>query len=115
MSFKLKNKEELIGIGAAFNVVLEPDQTKNEMLEELEKQEVTWDMWKEKQEQEQEERSEMVLLKMERANRTYETHGARFTHDHPYVLVTRQQADQILGTEDGFRMASPQEAERFYS
>jgi len=56
-----------------------------------------------------------ILLKMDRANYSYETHGVRFTKDHPFQAVDEQVAADILYNDTGFRIAAPHEVEQFYS
>lgn len=63
---------------------------------------------------EEEEQEDVLLLKMERTNHTYETHGYTFRRDHPFVAIPESVADQILRNEKGFRQASPSEAKEFY-
>lgn len=57
---------------------------------------------------------EVVLIKMDRENPRYDIRGYRFTRDNPFALVKTEDADFILGHEDGFKMASPGEAKEFY-
>ena len=56
-----------------------------------------------------------VLLRMERANPTYQTRGYTFTKDHPFLPVSQEAAEWIIRNEEGFRVALPSEAEEFYS
>lgn len=58
---------------------------------------------------------EIVLIKMERANPTYQIRGYKFTRENPFALVRTHDADYILGHEHGFKMASPKEAQEYYS
>lgn len=55
-----------------------------------------------------------IVLKMTRANWIYETHGYRFSQEHPFVLVDPDKADSILRREEGFRTATPQELREYY-
>lgn len=55
------------------------------------------------------------LIKMTRENLVYESAGLRFTQEHPYALANADQADHILGNEDGFRQATPAELREYYS
>lgn len=55
------------------------------------------------------------LIKMVRENLVYESAGLRFTQEHPYALANADQADHILGKEDGFRQATPAELREYYS
>lgn len=58
---------------------------------------------------------DLVLVKMERKNGTYETHGLRFTKDHPYKSVPEKVAESILTEELGFRLALPSEVKDYYN
>lgn len=58
--------------------------------------------------------SDAILIKMDRKNPTYELRGYVFRRDHPFNLVTEEDANWILENETGFRMASPKEAKEFY-
>lgn len=59
--------------------------------------------------------NELVLVRMIRANNTYEIRGHHFTAAHPYALVKAEDADYLIEVDGGFRMASPKEAREFYS
>lgn len=56
-----------------------------------------------------------VLMKMVRENFYYEVKGYSFSKQHPFVLVDSATADYLVENEDGFRPASPKEAQDFYS
>lgn len=58
--------------------------------------------------------SEGVLLKMERENGTYEVRGYRFTREHPFAIVTEEDANFICSNIDGFKIALPAEAKAYY-
>lgn len=58
--------------------------------------------------------SDKFLIKMTRENPLFETRGHRFTQEHPYALVSPEDAQYILSQEDGFRQAFPNELEEFY-
>jgi hypothetical protein len=62
-----------------------------------------------------EARPKDTLLKMLRANRSYEVRGYRFTADHPFALATAEDAEWIVEHDEGFRYATPKEATEFYS
>lgn len=115
MSFKLKNKGELIQIGNEYDLMLLPEDSKEEMLNELEKEGVTFEGWTAKVEKQQADRAEMLLIRMDRANASYNIFDVTFTQDHPYAILNREQADHLLDQEEGFRLASPSEAEKYYS
>jgi hypothetical protein len=55
-----------------------------------------------------------VLIKMTRPNFSYEIRGYKFTKQHPYVLVEEDDADYLIETDGGFRLASPKELRDFY-
>ena len=59
--------------------------------------------------------SDTVLLKYERQNATFEILTYRFTREHPFLLVTKNDADYIVRNIPGFRPALQSEAEEFYS
>lgn len=61
------------------------------------------------------EKEDELLLRMTRANPTYEILGYRFTKDHPYVAVPVSDAQTILDTEEGFMQATPREIGEYYS
>lgn len=56
-----------------------------------------------------------VLVKMDRQNPYYEVAGKTFTKEHPFVVMTPDEAQQIFDFEDGFRIATPREAQEYYS
>jgi hypothetical protein len=59
--------------------------------------------------------SDKTLVKMERMNRSYQTHGYEFTQEHPFISMSMNSAMKILDTEKGFRLATPSEVKEFYS
>lgn len=61
------------------------------------------------------EDSEMTLVRMERMNRSYQTHGYEFSQEHPFVAMPMATAMKIFDTQSGFRLATPSEAKEFYS
>lgn len=63
----------------------------------------------------EEEEEDLVLVKMLRANGTYEIRGYTFKAAHPYALVKETDADFLIENDGGFAMASPREAKEFYS
>ena len=58
--------------------------------------------------------TQKYLIKMVRDNPLYETRGYRFTKEHPYNLVSAEDAEYMLTKEDGFRQATPSELQEFY-
>lgn len=138
MSFKTLNKDVLIQVAEEFSVDIDKRWKKDKIVEELVTMGITWEMYKtsfpdvddlddaspEDEEPVLESREPQVnpasgkpnvLIRMTRANPTYEVYGYRFTSDNPFLPVDRVSADYILENEEGFRTASPKEAEEFYS
>lgn len=60
-------------------------------------------------------RSSEVLVKMTRENGTYEVRGYKFTRSHPFLVVKSADADFLVEELGGFKIASPREAEEYYS
>jgi uncharacterized protein YqgV (UPF0045/DUF77 family) len=56
-----------------------------------------------------------VLVKMERTNHSFQTHGHTFTTDHPFVAMPESDAQRIFDTMPGFRLATPREAQEYYN
>ena len=56
-----------------------------------------------------------VLVKMDRANFRYDIMGFSFTKDHPFVAMKEEDAQKIFDVEEGFRLATPKEAQEFYN
>lgn len=63
---------------------------------------------------EEDEEENLVLVRMIRANNTYQIRGYTFKLDHPFALVKEGDADYLIENDGGFRMASPKEAREFY-
>lgn len=58
---------------------------------------------------------EQVLIFMDRENPTYEIRGYRFTSEHPFALVSADDAEVITAGDEGFRYATPKQARAYYS
>jgi hypothetical protein len=58
---------------------------------------------------------DMVLVRMTRENFRYDIMGYTFTKDHPFVAMSADSAQAIFDKEEGFRPATPREAQDFYS
>lgn len=58
---------------------------------------------------------DLVLIRMTRHNYSYEVRGYKFTREHPFGLVTEEDADYLVEVEGGFQMATPSEARSFYN
>jgi len=140
MSFTTLNKKELLRAVERFEVPgVSDENTRAEIIAALDEAEVSWSNYKkfvESKEVDPEEVgtadeenvaeapkatdkfSEMVLLKMTRANGTFEINGHRFTKAQPFKLLSAGEAQDIIDVADriggGFRIASPAEAQSFF-
>jgi len=85
-------------------VVVEPVEEKVEQPAAVEEAEV-----------EEQEEDNLVLIRMTRHNYSYEVRGYKFTREHPFGLVTEEDADYLVEVEGGFQMATPSEARSFYN
>jgi len=138
MAFTQLNKDVLRQVAEEFGVdFTEEDPTKNQMIKDLEEEGVTWKMYQEafpepEDEPEVEEEkpeapvakteaaaefkpASKVLVKMTRANGTYEVRGLKFTKAHPFLPVSADDANYLVEELEGFKIASPREAEEYYS
>lgn len=136
MSFNTLKKPQLKAVADGFGVEAEKDTVEalkaalnaTDYIEwdqavELLKTEGLWDAEDDEKEQarkeeakaEQEARPKDTLIKMRRANRSYEILGYRFTQESPYALVTSEDAEFITDSDpEGFSYATPKEAIEFY-
>ena|SRR6478609_719281 len=57
---------------------------------------------------------DVQLIRMRRANPSYEYRRYTFTQEHPYVLMSVADANDLLKLETGFVIASAEEAKEFY-
>lgn len=128
MSFEEMNITELREVAREFDVDIKSVKTKTEIAAALAVDGVTYEMYNtislaEKVKVEapapQAEAAkpgvDSMLVRMDRKNGTYETHGVTFTRDHPYALVSLDTAQDIFDNEVGFRPATPRELQEFYS
>ena len=56
-----------------------------------------------------------ILVRMTRANFRYDIMGYTFTKDHPFVAMKEEDAQKIFDLEEGFRLATPREAQDYYN
>jgi len=134
MAFKQLNKDLLLDVARYFSVEVPEHANKAQICAAFASAEppVTWEMYKQsfpdvedlpvKPKEEKQGAAakftggdEPVLIKMERGNPRYEVRGYKFTHEHPFLLVERPDADYILNQLFGFRVATTQEVEKYYS
>lgn len=133
MSFQKINKDDLLRMateefGIEFTNV---NPSKPEIIAALGESGVTWDMAKKfdktiaaeavivEAEVAQENAAlkaaePQTLLRMQRENSTYEIRGYKFTKEHPYGIVSESDAEWIVENDQGFRYATPREAQEFY-
>jgi hypothetical protein len=131
MSFETLKIAELKKIAEDFGVEIEGLKNKTDIIAALSEEGVTWSVYQ-KTVQSLEEEEDMaietpvkpdtkkknaedaVLVKMERQNYSYQTHGFTFTKEHPYVAMDKDTAQEIFDKEEGFRLATPKEVQEFY-
>lgn len=128
MSFETLKKEDLLKIADDYGVDTKPTDTKAVIIGALLEDGVNWDdvakMDKTVAEQDAILKEEKVvektngpkqLLKMLRANGTYEIRGVIFKREHPFALVPEEDAEYIVENDpNGFRYATPKEAADYY-
>lgn len=122
MSFGQFNKQKLLEIAKYFGVDVDETHTKAEIEASIKLAGISWAAYK-KFESEQESidvettlfADSRVLLKMDRQNPSFETHGVTFTKDNPFALLDADTAQEIIDLYDGFRVATPAEARSFYN
>jgi len=130
MSFTDLKLPELKKIAETFGVDISDIRTKNEVVSRLAEEGITWQMYDKFNTSEKEkikvpvaeqrkrtklDKSNSVLVKMERNNHSYQVVGYTFTDQHPFVAMPEEHAQQIFDTQIGFRLATPREAQEFYS
>ena len=143
MSFKKLTKEELAAVAAAFGVDVEPENNEQDIIISLMEEGVTWDVYQQSLPKPEEEDFAVVmettedssvakvlhgssaaeefrdkepthLLKMQRANPTFEIRGYKFTKAHPFAVVKEGDVNYLLNQFEGFRIATPTEVQEFY-
>jgi len=132
MSFSDLKINELKKAAESFGVDLAGSKTKTEIAALFEEEGITYQMYEkfnntEKQdieisevEKKQREKKIMknensVLVKMDRGNFSYQAMGHTFTQHHPFVAMSESDAQRIFDSQEGFRLATPREAQEFYA
>ena len=128
MSFDKLKISELKDVADYFGVDVSDVKGKSAIIEAMENEGVSYEMYNtfvnaEKAEIDLPERKsakpapkgDVVLVRMERANPSYEIDGHVFTREHPYVAMSPEDADFIFDTQEGFRMATPKEIQEYYN
>jgi len=133
MSFETLKVSELKKVAEDFGVDVDSLKNKKDIIAALAEEGVSWSVYektiKTLEEVSEEDAQEIlprfdpkkdrpedsVLVRMTRANHRYDTMGYTFTQDHPFVVMTEDEAQEIFDKEAGFRVATPREAQEFYS
>lgn len=133
MSFTRLKQEDLYRIATEeFGVEVDQSAKKDVIIAAMVENGVTWDMAKkfdktvaaedvvvqaEKEvlAEELKANEPKALLRMMRENASFEVRGYKFTKAHPIGIVSESDAEYITENIDGFRYATPKEAQEFYS
>jgi hypothetical protein len=131
MSFETLKLSEIKKIAEDFGVDIESLKSKTDIIAALSEEGVTWAVYSKTLKDVDDAKEEIeilpkfdpkkaqdkdsVLVRMERANFRYDTLGYTFTQDHPFVAMTEDEAQAIFDKEEGFRLATPKEAQDFYN
>lgn len=129
MSFDTLKVSELKKIAEDFAVDTEGLKNKADVIAALADEGVTWGIYEKtldiKEEEEFDEDikpqtkkdldpDNTVLVKMTRANFRYDILGFTFTREHPFIAMSKENAQSIFDKEEGFRLATPNEVQEFY-
>jgi uncharacterized protein YaiL (DUF2058 family) len=128
MSFTDLKISDLRKVADSFGVDVKEAKTKQEIVALFEEEGVTYQMYNQlssnekveievpkKKEAKMPKAQNSVLVKMERDNHSYQTIGYTFTDTHPFVAMSESDAQRIFDTQEGFRLATPREAQEFYA
>lgn len=131
MSFTDLKLAELRKVADSFGVDDSDAKTKQEYVALLEEEGITYQMYAKFSEVDKEEieipevekkqrekkimkSEDTLLVKMDRMNHSYQALGYTFSQEHPYVAMPASDAQRIFDTQQGFRVATPREAQEFY-
>lgn len=137
MSFNTLKKPQLLAVAEGFGIeagekptveslkaaIAEADYVEWDQAVDILKRENLWT--EEDAAKEEERRAEAIaekeaqpkdtVLRMLRANKSYEAFGYHFTQSNPYALMTSEEAEALTDIDpEGFRYASPKEVAEFY-
>lgn len=129
MSFDSLKINELKKVAESFGVDLPEKATKQSLILALQDEGITYDMYAKFSDSEQVDvkiddqpkkkvkldKANTVLVRMDRLNPSYNTHGYTFTQEHPFIAMSEEDAQSIFDNETGFRPATPREAQEFYN
>ena len=129
MSFDSLKLNELKEVAKSFGVDTPEKATKQSLILALQDEGITFEMYskftdseqvevkveEDKKKKPKLEKGKTILVRMDRANPSYSTHGYTFTHEHPFIAMSEEDAQSIFDNEMGFRPATPREAQEFYN
>jgi len=129
MSFKDLKLSELKSIADSFGVDVPEKITKNAVILLLQEEGVSYQDYERFAKIENEnleiptestpalnlQNERNILVKMDRANFSYQVGPVVFTNDHPFLAVPESFAQQIFDNHEGFRPATPREVQEYYS
>jgi len=129
MSFTDLKLADLKKVAGEFGVDLPAKVTKNDLILLLEEEGVTYQMYDKFANSDKPEikvdgnlkpsleikNEQTMIVKMERENYTYQVGGITFTKEHPFVALPLSVAQSIFDNHAGFRPATPNEANAYYS
>jgi len=132
MSFLDLKISDLRKVADSFGVDASGAKSKQEIAALLEEEGITYQMYskfagaekeeieipafeKEKREKKTVKKEDAVLVRMDRDNHSYQALGYTFTREHPFVAMSESDAQKIFDTQYGFRLATPREAQEYYS
>jgi UDP-N-acetyl-D-mannosaminuronate dehydrogenase len=131
MSFETLKVSELKKIAEDFGVDTDSVKGKPSLIAALAEEGVTWAVYEKTIKSIDDSKEEMevlpkfdpnklqdkdtVLVRMTRANFRYDILGHTFTKEHPFVAMKEEDAQAIFDKEEGFRLATPKEAQDFYN
>jgi hypothetical protein len=127
MSFTDLKISDLRKVADTFGVDAKEAKTKNEIVALLEEEGISYQMYDklsgaekvevkvtERKEKKILKKEESVLVKMERSNHSYQIGDYTFSQEHPFVVMSESDAQRVFDTQNGFRLATPREAQEYY-
>lgn len=130
MSFETLKVSDLKKIAEDFGVEVEGLKNKKDIVAALAEEGVSWNVYEKtikdiednteeiellpKFDPKKEQAKDSVLVRMTRANFRYDIMGHTFTREHPFAVMSEEDAQEIFDKENGFRLATPKEAQEFY-
>ena len=133
MSFETLKISEIKKIAEDFAVETQGLKNKADIIAALAEEGVTWSVYSKTIKKIEEELENMdtevlpkfdpkaeqpentVLVRMTRDNFRYDIMGVTFTKEHPFVAMSRDDAQEIFDKEEGFRLATPKEVQEYYN